>query len=443
MNRLTARRMASMTELLSDDSSFAYNGHRYWPSPVTSMPGFKVDTPNGSFDTLVEMVHRRHDVISAAVIARGLLLSQLRFVWRSLVSADNGRLWGNADLAPLESPNGTQTRADLLMQAEMHVSYAGNAFFHRVPGTDQVRLLNPSWTSVVLGSRLDPADAAAQRDAEVFAYHYQPGGRRGDEAAGELIDASQVAHWRPEPDPVAWWRGASWVQSVLAEYAVDKAAQAHTQSFFENAATPQMIYTFDPSVTAEQIQGVSAAIDRGHAGAAAGYRSLFLGGGADAKVVGSDLSRIDLRSVTGLAETRIAVRSRVPAVVLGIAEGLGGSALNAGNYNQTRRQWADGWFSPTAQGLCAALGKILPVPPAAELWWDPATVMFVQDDRLDEAQIQQQEAMTIRQLVDAGFDPATVVLAVTTGDFRTLAHSGLYSVQLQPAGAMPPGAPPP
>jgi hypothetical protein len=69
--------------------------------------------------------------------------------------------------------------------------------------------------------------------------------------------------------------------------------------------------------------------------------------------------------------------------------------------------------------------------------------MFVQDDRLDEAQIQQQEAMTIRQLVDAGFDPATVVLAVTTGDFRTLAHSGLYSVQLQPAGAMPPGAPPP
>ena len=36
-----------------------------------------------------------------------------------------------------------------------------------------------------------------------------------------------------------------------------------------------------------------------------------------------------------------------------------------------------------------------------------------------------------RQLVEAGFDPATVVEAVTTGDMTKLVHTGAYSVQLQ------------
>ena len=57
-------------------------------------------------------------------------------------------------------------------------------------------------------------------------------------------------------------------------------------------------------------------------------------------------------------ETRVAARSRVPAAVLGIREGMQGSALNAGNYGATRRMWADGWFSPTVDGLCEAFERI-------------------------------------------------------------------------------------
>lgn len=444
MNRLTRRRNEARGLLAPGDSSdsvFSYGGVTYYPQPLMAMPGVKVDIPDGSFTSFVRQIHRVHPAISAAVVTRGHLLSQLRFAWRSVVAADNGRLFGNPDLAPLEDFNKDQTRPELLMLAEMHVSYAGNAYFHRDPDTDEIRLLNPQNVMIVMGSNREPDDPAIQLDAEVAGYIYCPFGPGNMEGA-EALSPVDVAHWRPEPDPICWWRGGSWVQSLLTEFAIDRAAQLHTKAFFENAATPQMVFTYDPSVTGEQIEAVQRVMQQRHTGPWNAYKTLHVGGGADAKVVGSELNKVDLRAVTGLSETRIAVRSRVPAVILGVSEGLGGSALNAGNYNQTRRMFADGWFSPIAANLCATLAKLVRVPNAAELWYDRSQVLFLQDDRLDEATIQQQEALTIRQLIDAGFEPASVVKAVTAGDFQNLQHSGLYSVQLQEAGATTPPADP-
>ncbi|HEU4752311.1 MAG TPA: phage portal protein, partial [Armatimonadota bacterium] len=56
------------------------------------------------------------------------------------------------------------------------------------------------------------------------------------------------------------------------------------------------------------------------------------------------------------------------------------------------------------------------------------------EDQRDQAEIQGVESRTIRTLVDAGYKPETVVAAVKAQDWSLLEHSGLYSVQLQPAG---------
>jgi hypothetical protein len=53
---------------------------------------------------------------------------------------------------------------------------------------------------------------------------------------------------------------------------------------------------------------------------------------------------------------------------------------------------------------------------------------------LDAAQIRRQDASTMRSLVDGGFDPASVVEAVTTNDMSRLVHTGNLSVQLRPVG---------
>jgi hypothetical protein len=122
--------------------------------------------------------------------------------------------------------------------------------------------------------------------------------------------------------------------------------------------------------------------------------------------------------------------------------------LNAGNYQQTRRMWADSWFQPYAQGLCSVLERIIDTPPDAELTFDPSRILLLQEDQKDAADIRQTDALTIRALVDAGYSPdAAVAYVKSNGDLSQLLgnHSGLYSVQLQEPGAtseqlaLPPG----
>jgi hypothetical protein len=411
-------------------SWFSYAGSQYPINMGQSMPGSpKVEIAN-DFAAYVHQVYLSNGVVGAAVTARALLLSELRFRWRNTI---DGELFGDQSLALLERPGG-MTRPELLHQAEQHASLAGSAFFHRQMDR-QVRLLRPDWTDVVIGTDDDVDQPGWYADAEVVGYLYTPGGA-GSGASPLFFMPDEVAHWKPEPDPENPWRGLSWVQSVLLEVSTDQQAIRHVSKFYEHAATPNLVFVMDKAVPATQVAEYAEKINERHAGVRNAYRNMVIGGGADVKVVGADLAQLDYRKTQGMNETRIAMRSRVPAVILQIAEGLGGSALNAGNYSATRRMWSDSWFSPYANSLCAALERIVPpARPEIELSFDPAAVMFLQEDRQDEANIRQADAATIRQLIDAGYDPLSVVDAVTTGDFKKLAHSGLYSVQLQPAGA--------
>ena len=406
---------------------FSFNGNTYQgiSSPLRA-PGSAV---SANFSGYVQGVYNQSGVVAAAVTARALLMSQVRFQWRSLLQGETGRLFGTTELSILERP-GDLTRAELLYAAEQHNSLAGNAFFYRNGG--QLRLLRPDWVTVVYGSFENDVDPTAQLDAELVGYSYQPGGI-SSQTPPVFLAPSQVAHWKPEPDPMHWWRGQSWIGSVLSEITTDRQATEFKSKFFANAATPQLIVTLDPHTTQQQATDIAAVINQRHEGSANAYKTLVLGGGSDVKVAGSNLQQLDLKNTQGVDETRIALRARVPATLLGISEGLAGSALNAGNYSQTRRMWSDAWFMPTAQNLCASMERILalPVGTPAELSFDQSQIMFLQEDRKDEAEIRATQASSMRQLVEAGFEPSTVTKFIATGDTTVLEHTGVFSVQLQ------------
>ena len=71
-------------------------------------------------------------------------------------------------------------------------------------------------------------------------------------------------------------------------------------------------------------------------------------------------------------------------------------------------------------------------------WYDDRDIAFLREDEKDAADIQSVQAAAIRQLVDAGYEPDSVIAAITAGDLARLKHSGLYSVQLQPPGTIAP-----
>ncbi len=367
----------------------------------------------------------------AAQMVRALILSQARFTFRSRPWSNAGRrTFGTTALSLLEQPWTGGTTGELLARMEWHAGLAGNAYVYRQ--ADRLRVLRPDWVAVIWGSQMEPDDAGTALDGELLGFAYWNGGIGRN--APSIILPDEMAWWSPLPDPLSPGMGMSWLTPAIRDMQGDEVMTQHKLNFFANGATPNLVVKNLPAATPEQFLAAVDMLEDRHTGAANAYKTLYLAGGADATVIGSDLSQIDFKAVQGASETRISFLSRVPAPILGIAEGLAGSSLNAGNFAQARRNFGDGWVMPTLQNAATALATVVDVPRDAELWPDTGDIGFLREDAKDAAEISRVKASTIRLLVDGGFVPASVVAAVETQDMSLLRHSGLVSVQLLPPG---------
>jgi phage portal protein BeeE len=369
----------------------------------------------------------------AAQMVRAVVMSQARFVFRNRSSSPTPkRRFGTTALSILEKPWQNATTGELLSRMEWHAGLTGNAFVARQP--NRLRVLRPDWVSVVWGSELEPDDPIGAIDAEVIGYVYRNGGftAANDNTKIRTMLPDEVAHWSPIPDPESPGMGQSWVTSALNDIQADRAATQHKLMFFQNGATPNMVVKGIPAMTKDQFDEIVDMIEDRHTGVANAYRTLYLTAGADATVVGADLKQLDFKATQGAGETRISLLGRVPAALLGISEGLAGSSLNAGNFGMARRLFSDTWVYPMLQDVSSALSAIVDVPNDAELWFDTSDIPLLREDAKDAAEIEFTKANTIRQLVDGGFEPQTVVAAVQGQDMNLLQHTGKTSVQLQP-----------
>lgn len=414
-----------------DFARMVFDGSRYIIGPDGSKP----DEIDGRFKSYIDQIHNRHGVVAAAVVTRALLMSQVRFKFRR----PDGTLYGSPALRPLERP-GSRTRPSLLAALEIDASYSGTAV--GVVRRGRVYRLPPDKVKFVLGSNSDPSwdgDVMVPPfDTEIVSVVYDPSYNSPNPGAGQMeaFMPGEFFVWSPEPDPVHFWRGSSWVTSVVREVLLDGQVTDHSGKFFENAGTPSIVFIMDRDKTPDEVKAYKDVVDRAHVGTRNAWKNMFLGGATDAKVVGTSIKDIGLDSLQGTFENRVAVRSRIPASVLGTKESLSGSSLNAGNYSAARRLLADGWFTPAVDGLCAALESIIPVPDdGSELAHDPDRILFLQEDRKDAADIMQTHAVAARQLVEAGYEPSSVMAALISGDLSKLTHTGNVSVQLQPVGS--------
>jgi len=416
-------------------TSFGYNGQTYPIGVNTSYGATRAQEIDRSLPGFASAL-RRCPPAFAAQMVRALVLSQVRFTFRNLPSSNSPRrTFGTRDLKPLEQPWANATTGELVTKMEWHAGLAGNSYVTNYsPG--RLRVLRPDWTAIVYGSESEPEYPSQALDGKVLGYIYQNGGIfSSQETKPQILTVGEVAHWSPIPDPLHAGIGMSWVTPAIREIQADSLTTDHKIRFFENGATPNLVVKGLTAATREQFNQLVDMMEERHAGVQNAYRTLYLTQGADATVVGSDLSQIDMKSTQGAGETRISMLSRVHPVVLAASEGLQGSALNAGTFAMARRIWADTWILPTLQDLCAALAPLVNVPAGAELWYDTADVPILREDALNAAQIMEIEAATIGSLIQAGFTAESAVKAVKGQDANLLQHSGLVSVQLQQPGA--------
>lgn len=403
-----------------------FNGMPHSVFPATSLPGAKAENIGQTFEDLIDRVRDANSVVSGAVQARALLVSQMRFTWRDEVT---GNLFGNAALAPLERP-GSMSRPSMMYRGEEDASYAGNAYTRRI-GNSLYRL-RPDWCDIVLGSNESPDDVAAGADAEKIGYLYYPNGDR--RLAPQAFGLDEVSHFAPEPHPLRCFVGSSWVTSLIRDIVADGQASEHIRNYFNNAATANMVVKAPEGTTMDQFERWVDMFEGAHAGTINAWRNIYVAAGTDVNVIGANLAELDLKQLTGAIEARITMRSRVPGPVLGTREGMEGSALNSGNYGQVRRLWAEGWFEAYADMWCASFEQIVPPPnPSVELTYKRDRILFLQEDQKDAADIAMTKAQAIRMLTDGGFDGASATAAVAPEWSDVLVHTGLPSVQVQQA----------
>ena len=394
--------------------------------------GAQYVVPGGNLDNLTALQGQRNPIVAACISVRMMVFSEVRFAFQRYSAGRPGDFYGTPALGILERPWKSASTGDLLARMEVDASLYGNSYW--VIRNNELVRLDPTRIVIATTDVIDPVNGNAfgQR---LVGYAFTDA--NGKELSFFLPD--EIAHYRPLADATHPFRGVSWLSSVLSDVTADQEMTSFKHGFLRNAATPNLVVKFEPGVSEEAFKKFKERLDNNHTSSANAFKTLYLGSGADVQVVGSNLNQLNFQSVQGAGETRIAAASGVPASIVGISEGLAGSALNAGNYQAARRRFSDGTMRPLWRAAAAALQTIVPPPDGgSRLWFDDRDVSFLQEDVMDTAQVQSIEATTIESLIRSGFVPESAVNAVVTGDYTVLEHTGLNSVQLQPPGTATP-----
>ncbi len=421
------------TVQLGGVGSFVGSGPQgFFPLTATSYNGAQESIGN-SFEDYVAEAYKSSGVVYACIAARSQPFSEARFQYQALTKGRPGDLFGGPALLLLERPWPNGTTGELLVRALQDVDLGGNFYLTRIPATkdtpEHLFRLRPDWVTIMTADAHTP-------NARVTGYIYKP--RLGDTHEAVLLMPEDVIHWSPMPDPVAQWRGMSWLTPIVREITADAQMTKHKEQFFTNGALSGLIVTYDADTPPALFKESVELFNREHRGPENAYKTMHFGGGTDAKVLSMDLKSLDFRSIQGAGETRIAAAAGVGAIIGRFSEGLSGASLNQGNYAAAKRQFADMTLRPLWRSMASALEKFAQVPNGARLWPDTRDIAFLKEDELAKAEIRQKEATTIESLVRSGFSPASAVLAVNNDDFSLLKHTGMVSVQLHDPTAMTP-----
>ena len=405
--------------------------------------GVSYMVPSGSMAQVTALQSIRNPVVLRAIIIRASVFSEIRFQFQNLNGGRAAKdLFGTPALAILEHPFPYGGTGDLLGRMEIDVSMYGNSYWYRSQ-PNQLTWLDPTRMRILTGDANGPGGNRV--GSTLLAY-------QAVDAKGHTLETflpDEIIHYRPIPDPDHAFRGLSWLSSLLQDVTTDQDIMDFKRAFLRNSATPNVAIELPEDMSQEALNNFRDRVESTHTGPQAAFKTIYMTGGAAIKSVGSNWSDMELFATQSYGDTRLAVASGVPASLLGIAEGLKGSTLNAGNYTAVRRSFADVTMRPLWRMACAAIEVVVQPPNSgSRLWYDDRDVAFLSADMQDLATARASDASTILSLVNSGFDPASVVEAVTTNDFSALEPiADLTSVQLQPLpdpnAPKPPAIPPP
>jgi HK97 family phage portal protein len=356
-------------------------------------------------------------VVFGAILARLMLFSEATFAFRDLTDK---HLYGaneldgrrQTSLRKLESPWPNGTTGELLARMIQDVDLTGNAYVW--DAGDQLVRLRPDWVTIV--SELVEAPGGGTY-RQVLGYHYEVPPTVAERPDPLDLPVEDVAHWSPIPDPMANFRGMSWLTPVLREVNADNAMTAYKLRYLENAASPNLLIKYASKLTNEQVESVRLRWAARYSGVDNAFKTVVLDEGADVTVIGNTLEQMNFSTVQAAGENRIVIASGVPGIVIGSKEGL--MAATYSNYEQAMRRFADLTMRPLWRSVCACLAKLVAVPSGSRLWFDTADIAALRQGEKERAETLLVQAQAAAELVGK-FESDSVISALGSGDLGQL-----------------------
>lgn len=347
-------------------------------------------------------------IVFAVITARMLLLSEATFKFQNESDGSLSNLPPRAEILEFPWPNGTT--GELWSRMEQDVSLAGNAFIWKAEDDLLVRL-PPEQVTIVSEIRVA---GNGNKYKHVIGYDWTPPqplpGMQPQEPQFFTVD--EVAHWSPYPDPVANFRGMSWLTPVLRDVRADSGLTFYKTQYLDHGQ-PVVALKYAQKFREDTIESVQNRMQAKYGGVANAFRPLVLDQGAD-PVMGGGLKDLDVASLTAVSEERICAAGGVPPELLGLKE------ASLDKYQPAVRHLADLTCRPLWRSACAALSKLVTVPGGSRLWYDTSDIAALQAAETERAQVTQVDSAAILTFVQAGFIRESIIAAVTTGDLSLL-----------------------
>src|SRR5215475_10128541 len=355
--------------------------------------------------------HASSAVVFSAQLIRMWLFSEVTFQFQA---KDDKHLFGNTSLAKVEEPFGPGSTAQgLMVRMEQDAGWAGNSYTWDPPAEDRLVRLRPDWTTIV--SEIVTVAGGGHYRRKV-GYWWEPPKSVLDQGRGFFIPADEVVHWAPVPDPVADFRGMSWLTPVYRDIAGDDGMAQYKIKYLNNAASPNLLIKYSQKLAPGTVDAVRERMQARYAGSANAFKTLVLDQGADVTVIGNSFSQMDFSNVLQAGTERILAAAEVPPVLVGL-EALRGAGRG---YQESMQKFANVWARPRWRSACAALSQIVDVPAGNRLWFDTSDIFALQDGEMEKGQTALVKSQGLLALRQAGYTRESSVAFINSGDVSAL-----------------------
>jgi hypothetical protein len=254
----------------------------------------------------------------------------------------------------------------------------------------------------------------------VIGYDWDPkvntGSRQQRDPLARFLPVDEVAHWMQTPDPLANFRGMTWMTPIIRELAADSGMTAYKNQYLDHG-TPVVAVKYPAKLRPETIDAAIERLQAKYGGVGNAFRPLVMDQGAD-PVLGNGLKDLDYAVVQYAGVERICSAGGVNPLLIGVS----GARQPGVAYQEAMRNFADITGRVLWMGGCASLEKFVPnLPPrGVELWFDTADVAALQAAETERAQVIQVEMAAVLTGVQAGYTRDSVVSSVAAGDVSQL-----------------------